>query len=65
MLRIERYITRMSGVTNRILKSNFINTHNMLKNGLEALNIYNNLNNNDTLMMGKREEKDGINKKGL
>ena len=54
MLRIERYITRMSGVTNRILKSNFINTHNMLKNGLEALNIYKNLNNKETVMMRKR-----------
>lgn len=54
MLRIERYITRMSGVTNRILKSNFINTHNMLKNGLETLNIYKNLNNKETFMMRKR-----------
>ena len=29
--------TRMSGTTNRTLKSNFINTHNMLKNGLKEI----------------------------
>ena len=29
--------TRMSGATNRTLKSNFINIHNMLKNGLEEI----------------------------